>query len=204
MYNLTKKQLSKILFPLGEYNKEEIKQIAEKENLPYLKKESQDICFLNKNGKIIDHNNFLKKYIKLKKGKIKTLTGKVIGEHQGLPLYTIGQRKGIEIGGSGPYYVVKFDYKANILYVSDNPENKELMKDSFEIKDINWIPEKTLKTPFKCEIVARYGKKQEECVIIKQNKKYIVKLNSLQRAITPGQSAVFYNKNEILGGGVIQ
>ena len=203
LYNLTQKQLSNILFPLGKYTKEEIKKIAKKANLPYLKKESQDICFLNKNGKIIDHNVFLKNHLKLQKGKIKTLSGKIIGEHYGLPLYTIGQRKGIEIGGDGPYYVVKLNYDTNTLYVTNNPSDKMLARDSFEIYNANWISGKSPKISFKCVVVARYRQKPEKCLIIKNKKNYIVKLDNPQRAITPGQSAVFYNKNEVIGGGII-
>ena len=127
LYNLTQKGLSSILFPLGDYQKSEVYQMAKKWGLPYRQKEAFDICFIA--GK--DHNEFLKKYLKLRPGKIISKTpphpspyqgegwGGVLGQHQGLSLYTIGQKA--QVGGPGPYYVVGFNRKNNDLFVTKNP-----------------------------------------------------------------------------------
>jgi tRNA-specific 2-thiouridylase len=212
LYNLNQEILEYILFPLGNYTKEEIKKIAKKEKLPFLESESQDICFLNEDGKIINHNDFLRKNIKLKPGPIKTMDNKEIGRHQGLALYTIGQRKGIEIGGTGPFYALKKDYESNTLYVVDNLNNPALFAQDFIINDVNWISGLEPKLPFNCEVVIRYRHKPLRCTIdffkgsfdlSQTGKKYIINLQKPERAISPGQSAVFYKGDELIGGGVI-
>ena len=197
---------------MGERDKKEIKKIANKEGLPYSKKESQDICFLVRDGKIIDHNKFLKKEIDLSPGPIKLLSGKTIGRHLGLPLYTIGQRKGIEIGGTGPYYAARIDYKTNTLYVVDDVNDSALFKDEFFVSDVNWIAGKEPKLPLECEVAIRYRHKAVACVVkASKNQKsqikneYKIKLKKAERAITSGQSAVFYTtKDEVVGGGIIK
>lgn len=204
LYNLTQSQLQNILFPLGEMKKDEVKVIAKKAGIPHLKTESQDVCFLVKNGKIIEHNDYLKSRIKLKPGDIKTMDNKVIGEHQGLPLYTLGQRRGVKIGGIGPFYVSKLDYKKNTLYVTNNESDLSLLKSEFLIKEVNWILAKELVFPFECSVVIRYRHKQALCEVIKnENDVYSVKLKKPERAVTPGQSAVFYLEKQVLGGGII-
>jgi len=204
LYNLTQKQLEQILFPLAKFKKDDIRKIADKAKLPYLTKESQDVCFMNQGGKIIEHNDFLKDYIKQKSGPIKNLENKKIGEHKGLPFYTIGQRRGVEIGGTGPYYVVKKDFKTNTLYVVENGEDKYLHSDSLIAKSVNWILGIEPKTPLHCEAVVRYGHEGIKCKVEKlKSKKYKVEFEKPQRAITPGQSVVFYKGNEVLGGGII-
>ncbi len=204
LYNLEQNKLKHILFPLGDFRKEDVRKIADRNKLPYLKKESQDVCFLNQDGKIIDHNVILKKHLKLKPGDIVTLEGKIIGRHQGLPLYTTGQRRGVEIGGTGPYYVVRADFKTNILYVSKNGNDPALFKNSLIAKQVNWLSGVEPKFPFACEAVIRYRHKPVRCELIRTGKNIKVNLNEPQRAITPGQSVVFYKKDELLGGGVIK
>jgi tRNA-specific 2-thiouridylase len=201
LYNLTQGQLSKILFPLGDYTKVEIKKIAAEAGLPNQKNESQDICFLPG-----DHNDFLKKKLKLESGKIvlrEKEQERVIGQHQGLPLYTLGQRKGIDIGGSGPFYVSGFNNKKNILYVTDSHDDPLLYRNQFAIKQLNWISGCRPKLPFKCEAVIRYRHQPVSCIIMGSDDNFIVELDKPERAITPGQSAVFYKKNEVIGGGIV-
>lgn len=202
LYTLSQKELKQLMFPLGTYRKSEIKKLASKyalglDNRP----ESQDICFISG-----AHNDFIKKNIKLSPGPIKLLqTGETIAKHQGLALYTIGQRRGIEIGGKGPYYVAAFDYKKNILYVVQNFDETILYRDKLIAKDFNFINGKELKGPLKCQAVIRYGHKSEHCVLIfKSKNQIIVNFKTPQRAITPGQSVVFYNKKQLLGGGIIK
>ncbi len=198
LYNLKQKQLNHILFPLGGYTKAEVKKIAEKNKLPCEKNESQDICFLAG-----DHNDFLKKNIKLKPGSIKDLTGKILGQHLGLPLYTIGQRKGIELGGTGPFYVVETDYKTNTLFVTNKKDHEKLLNSQLIAKNINWISGKVPKMPLNCTAKIRYGHEAENCRVSLVKGKINVKFKKKQRAITPGQSVVFYKDKELLGGGII-
>ena len=234
LYNLTQEQLACVLFSLGDYTKTQVKKITDKAGLPYLKKESQDVCFLAG-----DHNDFLKKRLNLKSGPIITLTakplsrdnrsgrgvarfdarrggeGRVIGEHQGLPLYTIGQRRGVEIGGIGPFYVARCDYKTNTLYVVKDGDDPALYSDKLIAENVNWIVGIEPKLPLQCEAVIRYRHKPVECIVetgqcpVQSKKKqdnknkYLVVFTKPQRAITPGQSVVFYQGDEVLGGGII-
>jgi tRNA-specific 2-thiouridylase len=200
LYTFKPEELKHLLFPLGGYIKPKVRKLAAKYDLKVAgKAESQDICFLSG-----DHNNFLKKYLKLIPGDIRILeTNEKIGEHLGLPLYTIGQRRGL-VGGTGPYYVAKFDYQKNILYVVKNWNENILYKTELVAQKVNWLSGEGPKKALKCEAVIRYGHKAVKCTVIVKNKSdYLVKFNKPQRAITPGQSVVFYNKQQVLGGGVI-
>ncbi len=199
LYRLTQNQLAHLLFPLGKYKKTEIRRLAKKYNLPVAEKaESQEICFVSAKG----HNNFLQKYLELTSGKIIDQENNIIGKHQGLPLYTIGQRKGIKIGGTGPYYAVSMDYKKNILYVSKDRDDQKLYRDQLYIDDLHWI-NKTPKLPLKCQAVLRYGHPAVKATIQLKNDKYVAKLAQKQRAITPGQSIVLYQGKQVVGGGFI-
>jgi tRNA-specific 2-thiouridylase len=217
LWQLTQKQLAKIIFPIGDYTKIQVREMAKRFKLPvYNKKDSQEICFVN------DLGNFLKKYIKVKPGPIITTDGKKVGEHDGLAFYTIGQRKGIEIGlprlaeasrreagGIGPFYVVEKDFKKNALIVAQGDFDKALFKKEMVVKNVNWINKPNLPAgrqefPFRCKVKIRYGHKAVSAKISKlQTTKYKVLFNAPQRAITPGQSAVFYKGNELFGGGII-
>ena len=197
LWTLNQKQLKKILFPVGDYTKGEVRAMAKKWDLPvFEKKESQEICFIPDS----DINKFLKKRLSfeaLAKGEIITTEGKVIGKHEGLPFYTIGQRRGIKIGGIGPFYVVDKDFKKNALIVAQGDFDDALFKKEFTVSKTNWI--NNVKFPLKCNVKIRYLTPSVPAVI-KGNK---VIFDKKQRAITPGQSAVFYKGNKILGGGVI-
>ena len=202
LYTLSHSQLKKLLFPLANLKKSDVRQLARKHNLSVAtKSESQDICFLNG-----PHNNFLKKHLHLKPGDIKLVgESKVIGRHSGLPLYTIGQRRGIEIGGSGPYYVYKLDYKNNILWVVNVWDDESLYKKEFGVKNVNWTTKKKPELPLDCSVVIRYGHLAINCVVKKGKNKNTLKvyLKKKTRAITPGQSAVFYVNKRLIGGGII-
>jgi len=197
LWQLTQKQLSKIIFPLGDYAKEQARRLAKKFKLPvFNKKDSQEICFVN-----ININEFLRRHIKANSGSIITKDGRKVGEHKGLIFYTIGQRKGIEIGGTGPYYVVRKDFKNNALIVSQS--QKDLLKKEMIIKKVNWL-NKPKKFPFRCGAKIRSMAQIVPCRIFKiHNSKFKIQFNKPQRAITLGQSAVFYKNKEVLGGGVI-
>ena len=195
LWTLSQSQLKRVLFPIGDYTKKEVGAMARKWDLPvYEKKESQEICFIPDG----DIRRFLKKRIGVKKGLIITTKGEKVGEHEGLAYYTIGQRKGIKIGGIGPFYVVDKNFKNNALIVAQSDFNEALFKKEMRIKSINWITKKP-KFPLKCKVKIRYLTPAVPATI----KGTKVIFDKKQRAITPGQSAVFYLRDEVLGGGII-
>lgn len=203
LYTFNQQQLKHLMFPLGGYDKPRVRKLAEEYGLvTAAKPESQDICFLSG-----PHNDFLKRYLKLMPGPIKLLdSGKEIAIHQGLPLYTLGQRRGIEIGGDGPYYVAKMDYATNTLYVVRQWNEDILFAEGLTCEDSNWLSGKKPEFPLSCQAVIRYGHLPVPCVVNRGKKKgeLVVKFKKPQRAVTPGQSVVFYDKNRVLGGGVIK
>ena len=199
LYNLKQTQLQKTLFPIGNHTKSEVKKMARKFGiLSLVRPESQDICFIKE-----DYQKFFKKHLKLRPGPILDVSGKKIGTHQGLPLYTIGQRKKIRISGISPYYVVRLDLKKNALVVTN--EEELLFKKELKAKKVNWISGKSPKLPLKIKAKIRYLHKEAGAEIISKNKKGIYKIEFLipQRAVTSGQSIVFYKDQEVLGGGII-
>ncbi len=198
LWQLDQKQLKRILFPVGDYTKDEVKKLAKKFQLPVLKiPESMEICFIENTI-----NDFLFRYLKTKPGKIIDAEGKLIGEHKGLHFYTIGQRKGIKLVG-GPFYVFDKDLKKNLLMVTKN--EKDLDKKELRAKNVNWISGKVPKLPLKIKAKIRYGHELASAVITHslKSKVYNLKFNNFQRAITPGQSVVFVKGQELLGGGII-
>ncbi len=200
LYTLNQKKLKHCLFPIGEYKKDEVRKLAKKYKLAIQdKKESQEICFIQSKH----YGNFLKKYLKLNQGNIVNKEGSIIGKHKGLPLYTIGQRRDIGIGGTGPYYVISINRRKNELVVSDNRNDKNLFSKELIAKKVNWISRSVPKFPLKIKAKIRYRMNEENIVIDKINNKYKVKFLKAQRAIMPGQSIVFYKNNEVLGGGII-
>ncbi len=210
LYTLNQKQLSKTLFPIGKYTKPQIRKIAQQAKLPTANKpDSQGICFIGE----VDIKEFLKTQIKPKKGDIITTEGsppqlsgkwggKKIGEHEGVWYYTIGQRKGIGVGGGIPYFVVEKDIKNNILKVVKGSWSEELFTNYCVVKDIHWINQQA-KLPLKCTAKTRYRQTDQQCTISKEKTHYKITFKEKQRAITSGQSAVLYQKEECLGGGVI-
>jgi tRNA-uridine 2-sulfurtransferase len=203
LYTLQQKHLKHLLFPLGKWKKTQLRKFAAKNGIGVASKnDSQEICFIA--GK--RHNDFLKKHLKLKGGDIVLHpSGEVLGQHDGLQLYTIGQRRGVNIGGTGPYYAAKFDFDKNILYVVKNFDDPILYKKEMRLRDVSWVDGSKIKTPLKTKVVIRYRHKAVSCLLDydKEKSEYFVVFSRRQRAITSGQSAVFYNGKEVLGGGII-
>jgi len=194
---LPQKWMGRLVFPLGNYTKEEVFQIAKKEGFGFYlrKKQSQDFCFVS--GKCLDC--FLEKEIGKKQGQIKDIDGNVIGEHQGLHFYTIGQRKGINLP-NGPYYVIAKHYNGNALVVSENEQ--DLLSKTALLSPFNFIsgesPEKEIR--IKAKIRSQHNPADATLFL---HKKGCLKLvfDRPQKSITPGQFAVFYKDNICLGGG---
>lgn len=198
LYTLTHDKLKHILFPVGGYNKPRVRAMAKKLGLPvHAKHDSQEVCFVGESLK-----NFLKKYLKVKPGEIIELESrKNLGEHEGLPFYTIGQRRGLELGG-GPWYVVKIDAKKNVIYISRG--EKKLLSKELIAEKVNWISGVAPKLPLRAKVKIRYKHKEVPAVIKKIKNNYKIIFDKPQRAVTAGQSAVFYRGDEVLGGGVIK
>ena len=200
LYTLTQKKLKHCLFPIGDYEKQDIRKLAKKYGLEiHDKKESQEICFIQNKY----YGDFLKKHLKLIPGKIVDANNNILGKHKGLPLYTIGQRRDIGIGGTGPYYVTGMNRRKNQLIVSDDKNNKNLFSKELAAKEVNWISGEIPKLPIRIKAKVRYRMNEEFAVVDKVKGKYVIKFSKPQRAVMPGQSVVFYKGSEILGGGII-
>lgn len=202
---LSQSQLDKVLFPLGKLEKGEVRKIALENGLATAKKkDSTGICFIGERN----FRNFLQTYIPAKKGKIMTYDGKVLGEHLGLMYYTIGQRKGLGIGGQKDddgtrWFVIEKDLKKNILYVAHGEEDR-LYSKGLIMKECNWIPYKPKETVVECTGKFRYRQPEQQCTLYIHNDYIEVKFKEKQRAITEGQFAVFYQGEKCIGGGVIE
>lgn len=203
LYRLNQEQLAHILFPIGEYKKPEVREMAKKLNLPvYEKKESQEVCFVQSET----YREFLRRYLPgdyFRPGEIVTKEGNVIGRHEGLINYTIGQRKNVSqelgpknIGDRKALYVTGFDLGKNQLVVG---EMKDLLADSAMLENLTWIGEQAKK--FDAKI--RYRAEAVPASLATDGASCAINFGEPQRAITPGQSVVFYHGDEVLGGGVI-
>jgi len=198
LYNLKQEQLKHILFPLGDYKKDEVRALAKKLKLPvHAKADSQEICFVGNN-----REDFLRCYLKPKIGKILDAAGNELGQHQGLVLYTLGQRTGLGLGG-GPWYVCGFDWRKNNLIVTKNSRDNRLLSKEIVCKDVNWLNKKEMKLPLKCQAQIRYRGRAQMCQVIKSSRDFKVVFDRPQYAAMSGQSVVFYHGQELLGGGVI-
>jgi len=189
-----------VLFPIGDLTKDEVREIARKYDLDVAsKKDSTGICFIGERN----FKKFLENYLPNKPGDIVDIdTGKILGKHSGLMYYTIGQRRGLNVGGtSDRMFVAKKDLDKNILYVAIGDENKYLLSYSCTISDINLLDE----IPTKCMAKFRYRQEDNEVTIKKIDKNCImVNYPKGVKAVTPGQACVFYKDEECLGGGIIE
>jgi len=201
LYTLTQKKLKYCLFPIGDYEKKDIRILAKKYGFEiHDKKESQEICFIQSKH----YGDFLRKYIKFTSGKIVDENNNTLGEHKGLPLYTIGQRRDIGIGGTGPYFVIGMNRRKNVLIVSNQKDDQNLLSKKFVVEKIVWTSEKIPELPLKVKAKIRYRMEESSVVVNKENGKYTVQFSKSQRAVMPGQSVVLYKKNEVIGGGIIK
>ena len=199
LYNLPKEYLSKIIFPLEGTDKNKVREIAAKNNLVVAnKKDSYDVCFINTSFK-----DFISKNTKTAPGEvIDVKTNKVIGKHKGLENYTIGQRKGLNIGGTeDKMFVVGKDVKKNILYIAFGTDNDYLISTSCLVNNINYLGDEKVT---KCTAKFRYRQKDIPVELEWLDNEVLVKYPQGDRAVTPGQSCVFYNGDECLGGGIIK
>ncbi len=201
LHVLTQEKLAQSLFPVGDYPKAEIREIAGRFNLPTASRsDSQDLCFLAGG----DYRDFLHEYAPqtTQPGQIITRDGSVLGEHQGLAFYTIGQRKGLGIAAPNPLYVLAKEITTNALVVG---VADELGQRKMTVKDVHWISGVTPSTSLRAQVKIRYTAKEAWAEILSGEEGQVqVTFDAPQRDITPGQAAVFYDGEICLGGGIIQ
>lgn len=197
-------QLSKTMFPVGHLPKSEVRKLAVEAGLKTAeKKDSTGICFIGERN----FKEFLSNYLPAQPGDIKTLSGEVLGQHDGLMYYTLGQRKGLGIGGKGtgePWFVIEKDLDNNILYVVQGEDHPALYTNGLIGVNLNWVSGKPPSWDFKCKAKFRYRQPDQGVrVVMKGENQCEVIFDEPQRAVTPGQAVVFYNGEVCLGGGTI-
>lgn len=202
LHSLDQAALTKSMFPLGHLTKPTVRKLAQDIGLPnHSRKDSTGICFVGERP----FKAFLSHYLPPSPGEIKTLDGESKGQHDGLMYYTIGQRHGLAIGGpGGAWYVVQKDLKQNILYVVQGHSHPALFGTFLQARKVNWVAGHAPTLPLTCHAKIRYRQTEQQCVVEKLDDDSIgVRFAEPQRAITPGQSVVFYDNRVCLGGGVI-
>ena len=206
LYTLNQDQLSKSLFPLGELEKPAVRKIAsEAKFVTHDKKDSTGICFIGERN----FRDFLSQFIPAQPGIMQTAEGKTIAEHQGIMYYTLGQRKGLGIGGQHdsneePWFVVGKKIKENILIVEQGHNHPLMFSNSLTAIDVSWTSGLQPELPYRCTAKTRYRQTDQSCTIIKnENDRFEIIFDEQQRAMTPGQSIVFYQDDICLGGGII-
>jgi len=207
LYTLNQNQLSKSLFPVGEYQKDKIRKLAKENDFTtHDKKDSTGICFIGERR----FDTFLKQYLPAKPGEIVTTENGSLGKHNGLMYYTIGQRKGIGLGGlkdsdESPWYVVDKNMVTNQLVVGQGHDNPRMLHTELECKQLHWVGGHAPDESQVYTAKIRYRQQDQTCRISKiSNNHYKVIFDIPQRAITPGQSMVLYQDDVCLGGGVIE
>jgi len=207
LYTLGQHQLSHTLFPVGELEKPEVRQIAlEQELITHDKRDSTGICFIGERR----FKDFLARFLPAQPGEIQTPEGQTIGRHDGLMYYTLGQRQGLKIGGvqgypEEPWFVVQKDLEQNILVAAQGHNHPLLFSSSLQASQIHWVSGEAPPLPFSCSAKVRYRQQDQTCVIttIDSDGNATVDFQQPQRAVTPGQSIVFYQDEVCLGGAVI-
>lgn len=204
LHMLSQHPLSKAMFPIGHMPKSQVREIALKAGLPTAKKkDSTGICFIGERN----FKQFLGQYLPAQQGEMRTLDGEVKGVHQGLMYYTIGQRQGLGIGGSGsgePWFVVGKDLQNNVLLVEQGHDHPSLYSESLTASDVNWIVNAPPSAQLACTAKFRYRQPDQAVTVnVGPDNRCKVSFDTAQRAITPGQSVVFYQGDVCLGGGII-
>lgn len=207
LYTLSSTQLAKSLFPVGELTKSQVRTLAEQLELTTAhKKDSTGICFIGERK----FKDFLSRYLPAQPGDIVTLNGKTVGQHEGLMYHTLGQRKGLGVGGiksatEDAWYVVEKDLINNRLIIVQGADHPALFSHALIAQQLHWVNRKTPEVPFKCTVKTRYRQQDIPCLLTPLDSDRIyVKFDAPVAAVTPGQSAVFYQDEICLGGGIIE
>jgi tRNA-specific 2-thiouridylase len=197
LYTLTQERLGYVLFPLGEHSRDEAKQMAKQAGLPTATRSSQDICFISQKN----YGAFLNQRFSTLPGDIVDNRGKILGQHRGIAFYTIGQRHGLGLASGKPLYVVRIEPESNRIVLG---HEKELYSQKLTTYKLNWISGKIPREPITAQARIRYKSKEAEASLFFRNDSVDVHFAQPQKAVTPGQAIVFYNIDEVLGGGIIE
>ena len=207
LYTLGEEHVAKTLFPVGEIEKPEVRRIAEEQDLiTHDKKDSTGICFIGERK----FKDFLSRYLPAQPGIIETAEGEEIGKHEGLMYHTLGQRKGLHIGGKKehgdePWYVVDKDVARNVLIVGQGADHERLYSKGLIANQLHWVDRTAIVDPTRAMVKTRYRQTDIPCTIVPiSNEEIRVEFDEPQKAVTPGQSAVFYQDEVCLGGGIIE
>jgi tRNA-specific 2-thiouridylase len=206
LHALGQRQLAATRFPIGELPKPEVRRLAREADLPvHAKKDSTGICFVGER----DFRAFLGRYLPMQPGPLRSVDGVTLGEHAGVFFYTLGQREGLNIGGvrgraAAPWFVVGKDVARNVLLVDQGHDSPYLLSHRLRASDATWVAGSPPRTEFDCTARTRYRQRDEACrVQVFDDGRVHVSFEQPQRAVTPGQSVVFYRDEECLGGAVI-
>lgn len=206
LYTLGQAQLARTLFPVGELAKPDVRKLASDLKLHVAdKKDSTGVCFIGEQN----FRHFLQRYLTADPGPMEGIGGQLLGEHVGLPFYTLGQRQGLGIGGQSnasnePWYVVDKDLQRNALIVAQGHDNERLSSQTLWASDLSWVSGLPLRVPLRCTAKTRYRQADQSCLVVPiESGGCRVEFADPQRAVTPGQSVVFYDGDVCLGGGVI-
>lgn len=207
LYTLSHEHIAQTLFPVGELEKPAVRAIAEQQGLVTAdKKDSTGICFIGERK----FKDFLQQYLPAKRGTIESVDGELLGEHEGLMYHTLGQRKGLLIGGlaehSGePWYVVDKDVQRNVLIVAQGKDHPRLYAKGLIAAQLHWVSRQPLGTTLRCMVKTRYRQQDIPCTVtVIDAERVQVLFDAPVAAVTPGQSAVFYDAEVCLGGGIIE
>jgi tRNA-specific 2-thiouridylase len=202
LYLLGQEALAHTLFPVGDLAKTEVRHLAQEAGLPnHDRHDSTGICFIGER----DFKAFLARYLPAQPGEMRTLEGRLKGKHDGVMYYTIGQRHGLGIGGEGEaWYVVGKDVENNVLHVEQGEQHPALFSEALIAGQLHWIGGEPPRLPRKLRAKTRYRQPDQDCNVTPHDKTLRVTFDHPQRAITPGQSVVFYDGDECLGGGIIE
>ena len=196
LYTLTQEKLGRVLFPLGEHSRDEVKQMAKQTGLPTATKSSQDLCFISQKN----YGAFLSQRFGTLPGDIVDTQGKRLGQHRGIAFYTIGQRHGLGLASGKPLYVIRIEPESNRIVLG--PE-EELYSRRLAADKVNWISGKAPQEPITVTAKIRYKSKEAEAILVPRDDSVDVHFTQPQKAVTPGQAVVFYNADDVLGGGII-
>lgn len=206
LYTMQSDKLKHVIFPIGDIEKSEVRELAEKYDLSTKnKKDSTGICFIGERN----FKNFLSNYVNFETGNFENLNGEVVGTHTGAAYYTLGQRKGLGLGGQGePWFVVSKSIDRNVVIVERGERHPAMYSDDLTANELSWVGEFNHELPFKCRAKVRYRQKDQACTIVEHNDGVIrVVFDVPQRSITPRQSIVIYTDMDeevvCLGGGMI-
>jgi tRNA-specific 2-thiouridylase len=196
LYTLTREKLERVLFPLGEHSRDEIRQMVGRAGLPVAARSSQDICFISRKNR----SAYLNQRLATQPGDVVDMEGNILGRHRGMAFLTIGQRHGLGLASGQPLYVIRMEPESNRIVLG--PE-KELYSRTLTARDLSWISGNAPQAPIAGQARIRYRSKEADAALVFRDGSVDVHFAQPQKAVTPGQAVVFYNGDEVLGGGTI-